>query len=93
MEKVEEVIIAGRRLLAKVDELLRRTEEFNRQNGFEPEALEKYMQEHLSPAQREAVEHQVKQALREVQAEADRTAGSFNSASRQPRKLRPKLIV
>lgn len=93
MDKVEEVIIAGRRLLAKVDELLRRTEEFNRQNGFEPEALEKYMQENLSPEQREAVEQQVKQALREVQEEAERNAGSFNNVSRPPRKPRPKIIV
>lgn len=93
LDKVEQVIIEGRRLVAKADAMLRRAEEFSKQCGFEPGALEKFMQQNMTPAEREAVESAVKEAIREVQEEAERIADSNRPSSRPQRKFRPKITV
>ena len=79
--------------MAKVDAMLRQVEEFNKQHGLVPGAMERYMQENLSPAERAAVERQVKQAIREVYEEGERAVESMRAASRPLRKFRPKLII
>lgn len=93
LDKVEQTILEGKRLVAKAEAMLRQVEELNRRHGLSPEALEKYMQDHLSPAEREEVERQVQQALRELREEADRAAESLRTASRPPRKPRLKMTV
>ncbi|MCM0044293.1 MAG: hypothetical protein NBV65_06630 [Burkholderiaceae bacterium] len=93
LDKVEQVIIEGRRLVAKVDAILRRAEEFNRQYGFEPGELEKYMQKRLSPAERAAVERQVQRAVRELQEETERALHTTQTPNRPQRRFRPKTII
>lgn len=93
LDKVEQVIIDGRRLVAKVDAMLRRTEEFNKQYGFPPGELDKYIRENLSPAEREKMESEVSQALRELHSEADRAVESLRAESRPQRKFRPKTMI
>lgn len=93
MDKVEQVILEGRRLVAKADAMLRRAEEFRKECGFDPGELEKLMQQHMTPAEREAVECAVKEAIREVHEEAERASESARPASRSQRKNRPKMIV
>ncbi len=93
LDKVEQVIIEGRRLVAKVDAILRRAEEFNRKYGFEPGELEKYMQERLSSAERAAVEQQVQQAVRELHEEAERALHTTQAPDRPQRRFRPKTII
>lgn len=93
MDKVERAIIEGRRLAAKVDAMLRQTEEFNRRFGFGPGELEQYMREKLSPAERDAVEQQVREAIRELHEEADRAVESSKTPSRPTRKHPSKIMV
>ncbi len=93
LDKVERAIIEGRRLVAKIEAMLQQTEEFNRRYGFGPGELERYMAENLSPAEREAVERQVREAIRELHEEADRAVESLRSTARPTRKHPAKIIV
>jgi len=93
LDKVEQAIIEGRRLVAKIDAMLQQAEEFNQRYGFEPEELKRYMRENLSPAEREAVDRQVKEAIREVHEEAECAVESLKATSRPTRKFRSKIIV
>jgi hypothetical protein len=93
LDKVEQVILEGRRLVAKADAMLRRAEEFRKECGFDPGELEKLIRQHMTPAERETVECAVKDAIRAVHEEAERAAESARPAPRSQRKNRTKMIV
>ena len=89
--KAEKAIQASRKVIANAEAALRRTDDYFRERGINPETLKLYLKKHANPTIQREIEMMAEQQLEEVRKEAEqavREAQAPQGKAPRPKRFR-----
>ncbi len=86
LKKANDAILNARRVINEAEAALRHVAELQRERGITPDAIQEFLNCHLSPAQRMEIDSAVEKSLAMIRAEAE-----IAVSSQQQNTLRPRI--